>query len=234
MEKADIVLGYRNSSSDATAWVGQFYSPKNGELVPGALSISKQNFTVSDFNVAMCFTRPVSNGHYDAVDNSYVIFAVGAHSYTLDSFKHTGDPLDRSDSNPSVDWLTDTKMKMTLSDPGATNQVVLSWTRPNPTTLDICVSATGPQVTSRTWIGFGWTKDFGIGSSQYVISLEKNCNHQNDERMGCLSTIGVLFTIVFTYSGFILLAVSTLWNANITEKLKKFREKWKQIREGTR
>ena len=85
-----------------------------------------------------------------------------------------------------------------------------------------------------------------------------------------LSTIGVVFTICFTYTGFVLLAVATMWspphtcqahlflsllaphlcnppspftpliptwhssmrrNANITEKIKKFRKAWKEIRE---
>ena len=32
--------------------------------------------------------------------------------------------------------------------------------------------------------------------------------------------VGVMFTIVCTYSGFLLLAVASLWNANILQKIK--------------
>ncbi len=52
----------------------------------------------------------------------------------------------------------------------------------------------------------------------------------SDENLTHLSTIGILFTIVCTYSGFILLAVGTLWNANIMSKIKVIRSKWRQLR----
>ncbi len=51
-----------------------------------------------------------------------------------------------------------------------------------------------------------------------------------DENASHLSTIGVLFTIVATYSGFILLASGTLWNANIMSKVKVIKAKWRQLR----
>jgi len=50
------------------------------------------------------------------------------------------------------------------------------------------------------------------------------------EVMHCLSTVGVLFTIVFTYTGFTLLVVGTLWNANIHDRLKDFKAHWKKLR----
>ena len=36
-----------------------------------------------------------------------------------------------------------------------------------------------------------------------------------------LSMIGIIFTIIFTYSGFFLLAFGALWNADIINKMKK-------------
>jgi len=180
----------------------------------------------------LCFSRPVESGHYKLVDYSFIIWALGTHSYSLDSLRHTGAPLDKSDTNPSVLWQTDPKMLTTLSDDSATNQVNLSWSRPDPNTVFMCISASGPQLTSRTWLGIGFVKPLGIGSGQYITDVSQNCLPDNNERVGCLSTIGVLFTIVFTYMGFVLLASATLWNASIGEKIVKFREKWKEIRES--
>jgi len=51
-----------------------------------------------------------------------------------------------------------------------------------------------------------------------------------EETMHCLSVIGVLFTIVATYLGFILLVIGTMWNANIVDKLKEIKEEWKRLR----
>jgi hypothetical protein len=232
MKQADIVVGYQTSpTADTATSVGQYYSPENGKLEQGSLAISNQVFEVQDFNMTLCFDRPVQSGHHDAGDESFIIWALGTHSYTLDSLKHSADPLDRQDSNPTMNWLSDQKPFKTLSDPKASNQVSLWWTKLSSEQLRICLTATGPLVTSRAWLGLGFTKPLGIGSSQYVFNPARNCMHDNNERVGCLSTIGAIFTIVFTYSGFVLLAISTMWNANITEKIKKFREKWKEIRE---
>jgi hypothetical protein len=63
------------------------------------------------------------------------------------------------------------------------------------------------------------------GSSEY----RTNCEHEN---ITCLSPIGWIFTIACTYSGFILLFVGTMWNANIMTKLKQIREKWHQLKHG--
>jgi hypothetical protein len=62
-----------------------------------------------------------------------------------------------------------------------------------------------------------------IGSAEY----RPDCH---DENISCLSVLGVFFTIVFTYSGFVLLAVGTFWNANIVSKLKKIKEQWRKLR----
>jgi len=61
------------------------------------------------------------------------------------------------------------------------------------------------------------------GCSQY----RPGCNREN---ISCLSLTGVLFTIVATYTGFILLFIGTMWNANIVSKLKELRQKWRELR----
>lgn len=63
------------------------------------------------------------------------------------------------------------------------------------------------------------------GSSQY----RSDCPHEN---ISCLSVIGVLFTIVATYSGFILLFIGTMWNANLVAKLRKIKAHWHRLRNG--
>lgn len=57
-----------------------------------------------------------------------------------------------------------------------------------------------------------------------------NCVPLEDENIWHLSPIGILFTIVFTYSGFTLLAISTMWNANIVKKCGEVQAQWKRLR----
>lgn len=57
-----------------------------------------------------------------------------------------------------------------------------------------------------------------------------NCVPLEDENIWNLSPIGILFTIIFTYSGFTLLAISTMWNANILKKCGEMKEQWKKLR----
>lgn len=45
-----------------------------------------------------------------------------------------------------------------------------------------------------------------------------------------LAPIGLIFTIGCTYSGFLLLAFSVLWNANLVNKLKEVGVRWRQLR----
>jgi hypothetical protein len=54
------------------------------------------------------------------------------------------------------------------------------------------------------------------------------------ETMPNLSPMGIVFTIVFTYCGFILLTVAVLWNANFIAKLKIIKAKWKELKEAAR
>ena len=41
----------------------------------------------------------------------------------------------------------------------------------------------------------------------------------------------MVFTITLTYSGFILLAVGSLWNADIVAKIKKLKDQCQKLRE---
>jgi len=66
----------------------------------------------------------------------------------------------------------------------------------------------------------------GWGAAQYKHTPE--CDGK--EVVRCLTKVGWLFTIVFTYLGFFLLIVGTLWNSNITSKIRIFRAKWQQLR----
>jgi len=61
------------------------------------------------------------------------------------------------------------------------------------------------------------------GSSQY----RDGCTEEN---ISCLSVLGVFFTIIATYSGFICLFIGTMWNANIHKKLKQIRKQWQTLR----
>lgn len=57
-----------------------------------------------------------------------------------------------------------------------------------------------------------------------------NCVPADQENIHHLSFIGVLFTIIFTYSGFVMLAIGTLWNADIIKKCGELRTQWRQLR----
>jgi len=67
----------------------------------------------------------------------------------------------------------------------------------------------------------GYHNWFGAGE------YRDNCH---EETMRCLSVMGVLFTIIATYTGFALLVIGTMWNANIIDKLKGVKEEWRRLR----
>jgi len=48
--------------------------------------------------------------------------------------------------------------------------------------------------------------------------------------LDCLSLTGWLITFTATYSGFVLLFVGSLWNANICYTCEKIRDKWRRLR----
>lgn len=76
-----------------------------------------------------------------------------------------------------------------------------------------------------------WGDQCVWSSSQYRCTLPPpHCIPDKDENMGHLSPMGILFTIVFTYSGFVLLTIGTLWNANFVSKIRQIRQQWKKLR----
>jgi len=58
------------------------------------------------------------------------------------------------------------------------------------------------------------------------------CMSPGGEKMANLSMIGWIFTIGCTYSGFVLLALGTLWNASIVKKMAEICRKFRELREG--
>eukprot|EP01012_Entosiphon_sulcatum_P035670 TRINITY_DN452_c0_g1_i1.p1 TRINITY_DN452_c0_g1~~TRINITY_DN452_c0_g1_i1.p1 ORF type:complete len:765 (+),score=107.99 TRINITY_DN452_c0_g1_i1:1538-3832(+) len=61
-------------------------------------------------------------------------------------------------------------------------------------------------------------------------SCDCHCIADDKENLAHLSPMGILFTITFTYLGFTLLAIGTLWNANLLSKLREVRTQWRQLR----
>ena len=71
------------------------------------------------------------------------------------------------------------------------------------------------------------------GSCAWYSSAEYKAGEAEtvqDENLTHLSTVGILFTILATYSGFVMLAVGTLWNAEILKKLGNIRDRWNELR----
>jgi len=80
--------------------------------------------------------------------------------------------------------------------------------------------------------GLVWAPKCNWSSSQYKCNLPgpEHCIPNSEENLKHLAPMGIVFTIVFTYSGFICLFVGTLWNANIIKKCGQLREKWSELR----
>ena len=76
------------------------------------------------------------------------------------------------------------------------------------------------------WNGAFAVKNATTGETTYECSCQCTLN----ETMGNLSGIGWLFTFSLTYLGFALLAVGSLWNADIISKCKGMKKKWNQLR----
>jgi len=70
-------------------------------------------------------------------------------------------------------------------------------------------------------------------SNQYRCTLHgpSSCIPDKNENMAHLSPMGVLFTIVCTYTGFGLLFFGVLWNANILKKCREIRSQWRELRQ---
>lgn len=53
----------------------------------------------------------------------------------------------------------------------------------------------------------------------------------HQEVFGCLSPLGWVFTVVFTYSGFALLFIGSLWNAKFMDKIAELKDSWRELRQ---
>jgi len=77
-----------------------------------------------------------------------------------------------------------------------------------------------------------WNNAFAVtnATTGKITGYECTCQCTLSETMGNLSGIGWLFTFSMTYIGFALLAVGSLWNADIIAKCKKMKKKYRQLR----
>lgn len=77
-----------------------------------------------------------------------------------------------------------------------------------------------------------WKEAFAVKNTTTgkITGYECTCQCTLSETMGNLSGIGWLFTFSITYIGFALLAVGSLWNANIIAKCKKMKKRYRQLR----
>jgi hypothetical protein len=60
------------------------------------------------------------------------------------------------------------------------------------------------------------------------------CSAGASESFACLSTVGWIFTVGLTYSGFLVFFFASFWNANLIGKLIVIRNKWHALRRGER
>lgn len=66
------------------------------------------------------------------------------------------------------------------------------------------------------------------GSSQY----REDCAAEV-EGFVCLSAVGWLFTVLFTWAGFAALFCATMWNARLCTQIRKVRQQWNDLRAGS-
>lgn len=80
--------------------------------------------------------------------------------------------------------------------------------------------------------GYVWGSRCTWSSSQYhcTLAAPHGCIPLKHENMAHLSMIGWIFTIAFTYVGFILLFVGTMWNANVLAKCRDVKKRWRELR----
>jgi hypothetical protein len=76
-----------------------------------------------------------------------------------------------------------------------------------------------------------------LASLCHLLRLQSSSQYREDCEAGiesfvCLSVVGWLFTVIFTYLGFALLFTSTFWNARLLTKLSDIGVKWREIRRG--
>lgn len=66
-----------------------------------------------------------------------------------------------------------------------------------------------------------------------VTTEDKECHCIDDSRESWsnLSTVGIIFTLTFTYLGFFLLTFGVMWNAEIIKKLEKVKSQYRALRD---
>lgn len=64
-------------------------------------------------------------------------------------------------------------------------------------------------------------QDSGLwnGPSSHMYKPTARCQATDPPPSGCLSATGIIFTILFTYSGFTCLIIGSLWSADLHKKL---------------
>jgi hypothetical protein len=88
--------------------------------------------------------------------------------------------------------------------------------------------------------GYCWLTDQNLSYEEQLLQLNgqscdcDSCLPNSHESIGHLSNVGIVFTIVFTYTGFILLAIAVMWNADIVTKFKKIQVQWHELRARAR
>jgi len=68
--------------------------------------------------------------------------------------------------------------------------------------------------------------DHGLFGDELSMYPDEGCD---SETLKCLTAVGWVFTIC-TWLGFTLLIWGTMWNANMMDKLRDIREKWRELR----
>jgi hypothetical protein len=140
------------------------------------------------------------------------------------------------DNNPPAGTRNETVLDLT--DPAWLNHFYYPYCRNNATqaVVPFLNSTTGePQcVAPSSSAEFAWYGEHaseGAAAWTYFTQLECRCDAcVFEETMAYLSPVGDIFTVTLTYTGFVLLAVGALWNANIVKKLKKLSDKCKELK----
>ena len=67
--------------------------------------------------------------------------------------------------------------------------------------------------------------------TDHLAVLVCEYGHPNITNAAACSQVGIVFTITLTYLGFVLLAIGSLWNADILSKIRKLRKQCQKLRE---
>eukprot|EP00047_Mylnosiga_fluctuans_P003115 m.227543 g.227543 ORF g.227543 m.227543 type:complete len:151 (+) comp11603_c0_seq1:303-755(+) len=75
--------------------------------------------------------------------------------------------------------------------------------------------------------------DNGLLNSNWSMFIDSCSDDEIDSLLAikCLTLQGWLITIASTYLGFVLLMWGSFWNANIVQKFREIRAKWRELRE---